>query len=1206
MTSPVFDPLTGPLDGRNLVEASAGTGKTYTIAALFVRLVVEAGLGVDEILVVTFTEAATAELRDRIRGRLREAEAAFTHGPAADPFLRGLVDRCPVPDGEAASRLRAAVRGFDRAAIHTIHGFCLRALQEAAFESGAPFQAELVTDHKALVGEVVADFWRCRVYDASAPFARYLRGSGVGLEGLTAFALAHGRARDLVVVPDGPAPDTSQAEQRVWDAFGAVRDLWAAHRDAVSRLLLESPDLSRTRYGLARVRADLAELDRYLAGGDPLAPVQGLERLTPPLLEAGTRKGRRPPAHPVFDACGRLHQALEHLRGAYEDRLRALRADLLAFVGREVAARRTVRDVRSFDDLLSDLLSALEGPGGGRLTVALRTRYRAALVDEFQDTDPVQYAIFRTVFAEAGEPRLFLIGDPKQAIYGFRGADLFAYLGAARDADQRFTLDRNWRSSQALLDGVEAVFGAGQAPFVLGEIGFAAVAAGRAEGKTPLVEAGAPDPQPLRIWWEDRPGEKPLAKDRATQSLVGAVAQEVVSLLHGGRAGRLQVGERALGPGDVAVLVRTNAQARWVAAALKGRGVPAVIHSAESLFDAREARELYRLLAAVAEPSDDGRVRAALATEILGLDGRTIHQVADDPALWDRWADAFGRYRRRWEERGFAAAVHALLSEQGVRARLMAYRDGERRVTNVLHCVEVLQRAAVENKLGPEGLVAWLGRQLAERPDGEEYQLRLETDAEAVQVLTVHRSKGLEYPVVLCPFAWEGLRERSRDEREPARYHEPGGAGRLVLDLGSERFRDAVSLARREALAERVRLLYVALTRARQRCYVAWGRYASAATSPLAYLLHAPGPVRTAGPAHLVDALEGAFGAVDAPDLQAAVDGVASRSGGRVGISAPPRPDGRSWVPDGAAQAVLAEPPAAPAVPRDWGVTSFSGFVSGSHDRADRPDRDEGTGGEPEGGAPPDGTIFAFPRGSRAGQCLHAVFEDLDYAAPDREEVLALAGARLASHGIGREWSGVVADLVARVLDARVLGPDVPFRLRGLPAADRLAELEFHLPVGRVTPAGLARCLARCADPAVPQDLAGRVARLGFPAVRGLLKGFVDLVFRHDGRVYLLDWKSNHLGNRVEDYDRAAMAAEMARHHYDLQFLLYAAALHRYLGQRWPGYRYDDHFGGAVYVFLRGVMPGGEGGYGVFRARPPEAVVEGLARYLEQGRAADG
>ncbi len=1199
MSPPVFDPLTGPLDGRNLVEASAGTGKTYTIAALFVRLVVEVGLGVDEILVVTFTEAATAELRGRIRGRLREAEAAFTLGPGADPFLRGLVDRCPVSEGEAAGRLRAAVRGFDRAEIHTIHGFCLRALQEAAFESGAPFQAKLVTDHEALVGEVVADFWRSRVYDAPGPFARYLRGQKVTVEGLTAFALSHARPRGLVVVPDGPAPDTTAVEGRVWDAFGAVRHLWAVHRDEVSRVLLASPDLNRTRYGLSRVREDLAELDRYLAGGDPAASPEGLVRLTPAVLEAGTRKGRAPPSHPVFDACGQLHQALEHLRAAYADRLRALRAELLGFVRREVAARRAARDVRSFDDLLTDLLAALEGPGGARLAAALRARHRAALVDEFQDTDPVQYGIFRRVFGEADEPRLFLIGDPKQAIYGFRGADLFAYLGAARDADRRFTLDRNWRSSQALLDGVEAVFGASPTPFVLGEIGFAAVSAGRAGGKTPLVEDGAPDPYPLRIWWEGRPGEKPLAKGRATQVLVAAVAQEVVSLLHDGRAGRLQVGERPLGPEDVAVLVRTNAQARRVAAALNRRGVPAVVHSAESLFDAREARELYRILAAVAEPSDEGLVRSALATEILGVTGRALHEIAGDPALWDRWADAFDRYRRRWEERGFAAAIYSLLSEQGVRARLVAYRDGERRVTNVLHCVEVLQRAAVENKLGPEGLVAWLGRQLEERPDGEEYQLRLETDAEAVQVLTVHRSKGLEYPVVLCPFAWEGLRDRKKDEREPARFHDPAEPGRVVLDLGSDRFRESVSLARRETLAEWVRLLYVALTRARQRCYVAWGRYGSAPASPLAYLLHAPEAVREAEPAELVETLERAFAAQDSPALERAVGGVVVRSGGRVLVSSPPEQDSRTWSPDGVSRPALAEPPAAPGIPRGWGLMSFSGFVSGRPERAERPDRDEGTGGGPEAGAPPARTVFGFPRGSRAGQCVHAVFEALDYVAPTRDAVTALAEAQLVAHGFDRGWAGVVADLVDRVLDAPVLGPGVPFRLRGLEPADRVAELEFLLAGGRVTPAGLARTLSDLRDPAVPADLSDRVARLGFPAVRGLLKGFVDLVFRYGGRYYLLDWKSNHLGDHPGAYDRPAMAAEMARHHYDLQYLLYAAALHRYLGRRLPGYRYDDHFGGAVYVFVRGVSPGTE--HGLFRARPAKAVVDGLARYLARG-----
>ncbi len=1196
----MFDPLAGPLDGRNLVEASAGTGKTYTIAALFTRLVAEAGLGVDEILVVTFTEAATAELRARVRARLHEAADVLDGGPAGgDPFLAGLRERLGPGARDAAVRLRAGVRCFDQAAIATIHGFCLRALRESAFESGAPFAAEVVADRVALVEEVVADYWRRFAYGASETFVRYLFERGVGPASLTRFALDHCRVPLPEVRPDVPPPDVAAAENRVREAFDDLRRRWKAGGGEAADLVLEHPGLNRNRYRPGRVSAVLGEMDRFVAGGDPLAPVDGLDLLTPERLADGTKKGMTPPSHPVFDACGRLRDAVADLRERYDAAVVAVEAELLAHVAREVPARRAARDERSFDELLTDLWAALDGPGGARLAAALRARYRAALVDEFQDTDPVQYRIFQKVFAEADEPRLFLVGDPKQAIYGFRGADLFAYLGAARAVDRRFTLDRNWRSSQALLDGVEAVFAAGPAPFVIDDIGFVRVSAGRPAGKTPLTVAGEPDPAPLKVWWVPSPDGRPVSKAAAEKLLTAAVGQEVVSLLLAGRDGEVLVDGRPLGPGDVAVLVRTNHQARQVAAALNGRGVPAVIHSAESLFDAREAREMHRILAAVAEPADEGRVRAALATEILGFTGRRLHDAAADEREWGEWLDRFDRYRRLWSDRGFAAAAHALLADNGVRARLMAHRDGERRVTNVLHCVEVLQRAAVEHKLGPEGLVAWLGRQISDRPEDDEYQLRLETDDLAVQVLTVHRSKGLEYPVVLCPFAWEGLRDRKKDEREPARFHHPADPGRVVLDLGSGRFWEAVSLARREDLAERIRLSYVALTRARQRCYVAWGRVKGADTSPLAYLLHAPDVARRAPPTEVVDAVADAVGERDGSEWAADLDRLVGRSDGRVAVAPPPEPDGRVWTRSSGAGADLVAPEPAPAVAREWGVTSFSGFVSASHDRADRPDRDEGTGGEPDGDAPVERTIFSFPRGTRAGQCLHGVFEDLAFDDPDPARPAAVAGARLAAHGIGREWAEVVAGMVERVLDAPVLGRDVPFRLRGLAAADRLTELEFHLPVGRVSPAGLGRVLSRHPDADGPPGLAHRAARLGFPVVRGLLKGFVDLVFRHGGRYYLLDWKSNHLGNRVEAYDRGAMAAEMARHHYDLQYLLYAAALHRYLGRRLPGYRYDDHFGGAVYVFLRGVAPGSENG--LYRARPSEAVVDGLARYLARG-----
>ncbi|MDF1556539.1 MAG: PD-(D/E)XK nuclease family protein, partial [Deferrisomatales bacterium] len=338
---------------------------------------------------------------------------------------------------------------------------------------------------------------------------------------------------------------------------------------------------------------------------------------------------------------------------------------------------------------------------------------------------------------------------------------------------------------------------------------------------------------------------------------------------------------------------------------------------------------------------------------------------------------------------------------------------------------------------------------------------------------------------------------------------------------------------------------------------------------------------------------------------------LAAGSGGALRVTETPQPppSGVVFLPrDAGAEALERRPPPA-AIPRDWGVTSYSGLAAGRAEGAEHPDRDEGTAPPAPVLDPaprPQADIFAFPRGARAGTCLHAILEELEFPAAGGGTLETVTEKQLRAHGFDSDWTQAVAANLTGVLSAPLLGDPLPgapeFQLGDLQGADRLTELEFHLPLGRVTPEGLASCLAP--GPDLPPELAAASAPLGFRPLRGLLKGFVDLVFRHRGRYYLLDWKSNHLGDRVEQYGPDALARAMGEHHYHLQYLLYAAALHRYLGRRLPAYRYADHFGGAVYVFLRGVDPSGR--HGIFRARPTEARVEALARYLETGESGHG
>lgn len=1189
-----FDLLGSPLRGRNLIEASAGTGKTFTIAAVYLRLVLEQGLSVDQILVVTFTEAATQELRDRLRRRLRGAFEVFCGASSTDPFLLGLRAASPDPARDR-ERLRTALACFDEAAIFTIHGFCRRTLVEKAFESGGLFDTELVSEQEQLLGEIIDDFWRRRFIEAEPYWLRWSQAKGAGAAQLHAFARKHGKAADLRVIPRETPPEDGPALRRVLDAYGAAAARWKTAGEQVLDLLLDSPALNRNSYAPKSIPRWGAELSRWFAADDPLFPPEKFERFTNERLVAAVKKGHSPPRHDFFDLCDDLAAALEDLHQLWRRRLIALKAELLDWLAAELPLRKRLRNVRAFDDLLLDLRAALLRPGGAALAEELRLRFPAALIDEFQDTDPVQYAIFRTIYPDA-KATLFLIGDPKQAIYSFRGADIFAYLAAAGEVDRRYTLNTNYRSDAPLVRGVNQLFADAPRPFVFDAIPFVEVRPAPERDSCGLVEVGATPSAPLHLWFLPRGDEKNHAAVRVEPYLAEAVASEILRLLEAAEAGRLLLEGRPLRPGDLAVLVRTNAQARRMQQALRARRVPSVLYSSESLFDAREMEELRLVLTAVADPVDDGALRAALATEMLGFDALALEQAAADEARWDALGERFAAYQELWARRGFMAMAGALLSREQVRARLLAYEDGERRLTNLLHGIEVLHQASLENRLGMDGLPAWLAARIAEKPLHDEYQMRLETDENAVKLVTIHRSKGLEYPVVFCPFHWNGSRIGSPE----VGFHDPHEARVLTLDLGSAENEAHRKLAEEETLAENLRLLYVALTRARNRCVLVWGGFNQGETSAPAYLLH--GAAAATQGAGLVDNLAAAVKDLGDAQLRAALDALARRGAGGIEVRDVPPVENRLW----AARLSL---PAAPRcrafegrIAADWRIASFSSLSAGHGEALDLPDHDflptvENLPPAPE--VRPDKTdILDFPRGARAGSCLHAIFEELDFASAAAPRTRELVVRKLRSYSFDEEWAAAVQTMATHVVNAPLPGSFGPVRLAEVSRAERLAEMEFHFPVARVTAPGLREIFARQGLPAYPREAGELFSRLDFTPLRGFIKGYIDLVFRREGRYYLLDWKSNHLGGRRVDYHAAALARAMAGESYVLQYHLYGLALHRWLRARLAGYEYERHFGGVFYLFLRGIGPDAEPGCGIFHDRPEARLMNELDAFF--------
>ena len=945
--------------GTTFIEASAGTGKTHALTTLVARLVLEEEWPIDRILVVTFTRAATAELRDRIRRVLGLTLSAIrAHGhendtgagtsgsessrpgidldagnldtesdrsesdperseidpdagkldsepgrPEIDPQARDLLAAWERADGGAdhalaARRLEAAMHDIDRANVFTIHGFCQRVLVDLAFESGFPFGCEVVGDGGAMVAGAVRDFWRRRMYPASMLLMRHAVETGFLPAGLAGWVSDRRAKVGAELVGCDTPGESTESRESAWRAvFDEVRLEWERDASGFCEEILEGPWLNRRSYAVRRAKRELAELRALFGGSNARLPPSGLAgRYGRERLSQACKKGFALPPNPMFDAFDRLEEASGELRATFDRWLRWTRREALTDARQSV--RRRIRTDRrlAYDDLLIELDEALRGASGMRLAAQIRREFPCALIDEYQDTDPVQSRIFSRIWgadrAESTEPGgarpgpFIVVGDPKQSIYRFRGADVFAYLASRRTAGTRLHLDRNWRSVPALVEAVNAMF-AGAAPFVTPEIEYRPVAAAEV-GDSPLPAPSGAGTGPLELWLLPRPPQgKPLAKKDANPVVAGATANEVARVLECGARGEAAIGDRPLTGADVAVLVRTREQGRQMAAALRERGVRSIEIDDGSVFHTREAEQLERLLWALADPGREPRVRGALAGDLFGLDAGALLAFGDDEEAWSAWTARLADWRSHWESRGIGSVLLRLLEGEGGATHLLGRRDGARRLTNFRHLAELLQAAETRERLAPAELATWLNHRRAD-PGGpdDDVKLRIDSDEELVRIVTVHGSKGLEFPVVFCPFAWDARSPRRRRDAVDTVYHRGAADGyREVIDLDPDERAESVEWL--EEFSESVRLLYVALTRAKYRCVVAWGQVYGAGHAPLAWLLHRSAGGSAAAPASGPAEPDTAVGDAGSVFGENAADAVMSASGARSGRDDP-------------------------------------------------------------------------------------------------------------------------------------------------------------------------------------------------------------------------------------------------------------------------------------------------------------------------------
>ena len=1050
-----FDALKVPLsDGVTLIEASAGTGKTFAITRLVLRLLLERRVAsLSEILVVTFTDKATQELVTRIRRMLREADAVWSATPPSRVALNEDLFLLRERHGaEGGTIIRAALGNLDELGVSTIHGFCQRMLAESALETGMPFRTTFVEDETEPLLRAAMDWTRRRL----------------------------------------------------------LGDVQAAN-------------------AVVAAEADIGSM-----------------------VASYARRFRRQPGTTL----------------AYNpfDPSQSIVADFVQTVDEAFNREKARRHLLGFDDLLRRLSSVLaaEGPHGP-LAARIRSRYRAALIDEFQDTDNTQFPIFSHAFH--GCP-LFLIGDPKQSVYGFRGADIQAYLTAADGAERRYTLRQNYRSTPAYVATVQALFTRAPKPFLYDEdrIDFPSVTA-----------ATIPDPlQPLTSdgngamvwWWVDKSlGKKGDFVDKSTalDTILRAVVNEIVRLTADGLPHRC-----------IAVLLRTNAVAQQVKHALDMAGVPSVIGGADDVLCSDEATELVRIAAGIASPYDHRAVLAALATRIHGFTAAQIATSVGDGGEqeWSRITTQFAVLRDLWRSRGVSAALGALLADRDTTGRLLSLPDGERRLTNVRHVIELLHEAAAEEGVVAETVGDWVARELSVQNTPERRMQRLETDSEAVQILSMHKAKGLEFDVVFCPTLYDQTTLRAGPFDLTPVSARDGEA--FLMDIGSSEHAARAAAMQFEEEAEALRLVYVALTRAVHRCYIAFGDIGqgnAAGRSALGYLLRS----------------------TDGSTIRDGLDAMVQASGGHMTLR-----DLEPGIPVQVAQ--IDEQPLLEFTPRTlslghdqldtWRLNSFTGLV------ADAPDVHARDVSDPS--VLPDVTAVAtgfraFPAGTQAGIALHDIFERLDFTRMDDAPVAAQVQASLASHGltgaaeVAEARQADVLSMLQRTCSAPI--PGAGFCLADIPYTQTLREWRFDLSVAGTSVRRIADALATHGS-AHARAYAPRLRTLREGAMPGYLGGVIDLAFPRDGKWWIVDWKSNQLGAADARYEPAVLGEVMMEAHYTLQYHLYLLAMHRFLRTRLPGYDPAQHWGGVAYAFLRGIET--ESTRGWFIDTPSPALLDAL------------
>ncbi|KGJ99688.1 exodeoxyribonuclease V subunit beta [Thalassotalea sp. ND16A] len=1193
-----------PLRGRHLIEASAGTGKTFNITRIYLRMILERRLSVDNILVMTFTKAATEEIRGRIDEFLREALAnwdGYTNDPK-QPYFQQLAETLGeqgVDANTVKALLKSALINLDEAAIYTIHGFCKRVLSQQAFASGVNFNARMEVDDSELALEACQDFYRVMAKSEQTgdyailvqqwPTPESFLGSFKALlsdDNLPSITSKQSVVSALQVLAQQSLNCLYQHEQLILtelvnsskeqqkrlqefelliDFIKAVLNTNLTDHCALDKLAIIAPDfkfIAKSRLPRAAAKKDIkAAL---------LSAFAIIEKFKQSWLDFGN----------ALLKCG-----------AYEVALMALED-----IKTKVSVKKQQANVLNFDDLINQLASSLKREANGEnmpLTQALLAQYPVALIDEFQDTDGKQFAILEQLYfhpksAISGSENdaleqpgnklaLYLIGDPKQAIYAFRGGDIFTYLTAGKRVQQQWLMDTNWRSSEQMIRGYNHLFygndlNADKKDIFGFDIQYQVVKASATANKQQLI-----DPQQytalqfIEFTASDEYIWAKAVKTEFRANIADWCAAEISRLLTQASIATSStstddnVTNSAIKASDIAILVRDGREADDIKAALTRLAINSVYQSQRSnLFSTDIAKDFIAVLAAIINHEDDRAFIVALSGPYFGYSTQMLFALQNDELQWERLRKSFNGLKAIWHKRGFMAMALRLLHD---------YYPGcidnsERQLTNIIHLFELLQHASQRFKQ-PQELMAYLQEQCINLSSAEA-ELRLESDADLVQIVTQHGSKGLEYPIVFAPFVSRHKNpvKFGNLDKEVLRFHDQQDL--LSVHLGKDE--DGRMRMAEEGYAEDVRLLYVAVTRAKYRCYLGCTQFKDYHLSPLGQTLKlAKGDSFSSQLTVLIDASPETIG-----HLLLAGDDF-------IGQPMPVRQEQKKF----AAASFQGR------IERDWWLSSFSALTRNiRHSGRTAPDRDNE--GQQQVILKKDLLRFAFAKGAKTGNLLHDLFEHTHFDKPDWSTVGQRYLLKFGELPVGFEHQDVydwLDDCLHTPLN------DSALTLSSLKFENTLREAEFYFPMENVKLDHLQQLLDQFRTGLeLPAEQLAKINHQlpGFGQLKGMMHGFIDLIFEADGKYYLCDYKSSHLGDRFRDYLPVDLASHVVENFYDLQFMIYSLALHRYLARRIKNYDVNQHFGGVYYLYLRGMSAANDNFSGVFYQSLNQTLLENL------------